>query len=266
MDLQDRKRHHADTYHLHDGEMMHTLDQVKALCVTKYCLRFPTPFDLQTCNGKVDQARKYRSDYGLSDIHKLVGIVGTMGLNHKYGTIVESLTRANIPFIKEVDGRNSISKTCAFFSQISVAIAWSPHIVTPAQLNNSRPIDYKMIDYWHLQKPAERFTNPIIFGIPTIGYSKYSSYRAYGTELLCDSDECALDLIERIHRRDPDIVAAQALVTKRVRRDLNDERIGLVLRTFLMDALNWKQFKLLHNGTAAASYPGTPQIIQNADV
>ena len=66
---------------------------------------------------------------------------------------------------------------CAFFDQIDIAVAWKKE---------------------GRFRPAERFTNPIAFGIPTIGSDYFPSFRHYvaAAPFLCRSDAC---IVERIH-------------------------------------------------------------------
>jgi hypothetical protein len=178
---------------------------------------------------------------------RLIGLVGNAKV---YGTIADTLRRANISFIRERTGNAVVKKTCHFYSQITLAIAWSPFIVTNESLrgeyrfnlvNRLGHIDQESVDYWHAEKPAERFTNPQWFDIPTIGYAKYASFQEYGTEFLCETDSCVLDLIARIERGDMDDAVAR--VRDHVKRDTDFEQNGKLLRTFLSDVTAWKQSK-----------------------
>ena len=49
-------------------------------------------------------------------------------------------------------------------------------------------------------RPAERFTNPISFGIPTIGYRGFATFRYYkrAGPFLCDTSYCIVSRIEGI--------------------------------------------------------------------
>ena len=44
----------------------------------------------------------------------------------------------------------------------------------------------------------ERFTNPIMLNIPTIGNINYQSYQYYWNEFLCDNINCIKELITNI--------------------------------------------------------------------
>jgi hypothetical protein len=67
---------------------------------------------------------------------------------------------------------------CAFFNSIDVAIAWKKDM--------------------EFHSPQERFTNPIVFNIPTIGHRFHASYRDYanGDAFLCGDAECMLSKLE----------------------------------------------------------------------
>ena len=186
LDLQDNPRPSSrQNLATMDAEIFVSKAATEEYCVTKFCLRLSESFDLSMCDNIVNEERKV-----MASSSRLIGLVGNA---KEYGTVAEALHRANISFIRESAGKADNFKTCHFYSQITLAIAWSPFIVTNASLqteygaemvNRKGDRDQAKIDYWHNQKPAERFTNPQWFDIPTIGYANYSSFQAYGTEFL----------------------------------------------------------------------------------
>lgn len=245
LDLQDRPRPEPGSLRLMDGEVFSSQAALEAYCLMKFCLRLPFTFNLKKCHGYVDKERKAKSRLG-----KGKQVVGLVGNAREYGTLAESLGRANITFLRESKGKGDIHETCLFYSHITLAVAWSPFIVTNASVlsefrsqivNESGHVNQASIDYWHAEKPAERFTNPQWFDIPAIGYDQYASFRAYGTEFLCASDSCVLDLIARIERGEMD--AAVVRVREMVKRDTAEEGNGLLLRKFLREVYEFREIK-----------------------
>lgn len=71
-----------------------------------------------------------------------------------------------------------------FFNSIDIAIALKHYITSHTDKYN--------------YKPAERFTNPIMLNIPTIGYYEYESFKYYGTDFLCTNLDCIEKIIDGI--------------------------------------------------------------------
>ena len=255
LDLQDRLRFSGNTkadakliplYNKLDGEALMTGDAVKNFCTAKHCLRLTTSFDLQRCEKIVRSAqisRRVKADKNL-----VVGIVGNAPV---YGTLAHSLAAANITFIRESGCRGSVHCTCWFYKTITLAVAWSPFIVTNMSLqleyrraiaHRNGTIKFDDLKDWHRIKPAERFTNPLFFDIPTIGYSNYSAYQEYGNELLCNSDECVLECIKRIQSGSMNRTIFET--RKRVVREVNPQRMADICGTFIADTVAWKQSRL----------------------
>ena len=99
----------------------------------------------------------------------IIGIVGNE-------PSIKSLKKYNIVSEKE------FSSPCAFFDRVDIAVAWKKNIAFDAL-------------------PCERFTNPIAWNIPTIGYS-YSSYKYYNFSkpFICRDLECVSRKVEEIRR------------------------------------------------------------------
>jgi hypothetical protein len=233
LDLQDQPRAALTLLPQMDGEILLSKKATETHCITKLCFRCSFAFNLHNCYKVVNKERELRRRMNKTSTYRMVGLVGN---SRDYGTIAGTLRRANISFTREYFGKASIKKTCEFYSQITLAIAWSPYI--PTNRSGHKVMDQKTIDYWHGQKPPERFCNPQWFDIPTIGYSEYSSFQAYGNEFLCGTDQCVLDLMARIEAGEMDRDIAR--VRERVRRDTDEKEVGLLLRTFLHDSYFWK--------------------------
>ena len=74
---------------------------------------------------------------------------------------------------------SSFDRACSFFDSLTMAIAW----------NKGQPDN----------QPAERFTSPVVLGIPTVGYLQQASMAEYGDEFLCGSIECITEMVRRVH-------------------------------------------------------------------
>jgi hypothetical protein len=259
MDTQDRLRPSLIDMKSMIGEIFLSTPAALKYCVTKFCLRNPSYFDLQSCKSVVVKARAEATQKGQivlankrqgppigqigrqapqpKERHTMPLLVGLVGNAHVYGNISEALQRANIPFIRERDGNALIKNTCIFYSKITVAIAWSPFV------DDTSHTVKKGGDYWHEIKPAERFTNPFWFDIPAIGHSKFWSYQAYGPELLCATVECAVDLVKRISRGEMSTVVGR--VQRRVLKDTVPAYSVELMGKFLSDIHNMFQNSIL---------------------
>ena len=253
LDLQDSIRNvDENVLQTMDAEIFLSKAATEEHCRTKFCLRLSSTFDLGMCYKSISDERKKRIQLNQStSVYRLIGLVGNAKV---YGTIGDALQRANISFIRESRGKAAVRSTCNFYSQISLAIAWSPYIDT----NMSRLSEYRKFvvsarwrAYWHGEKPSERFITSNWFGIPIIGYSNYSSFQAYGNEMLCNTDSCVLELIARIDRGEMDETIAH--VRARVKADTSLAHNGNLLRTFLYDVYNWKLLKLQVESSASTS-------------
>lgn len=248
LDLQDNKRVGLERLPAMDGEVFMSRAASSAYCVTRFCLPLTFTFNLDWCRKYIDKVRHARSTFAQSTKYRLVGLVGNA---REYGTIAEALHQARIPFIREARGKGNVHHTCVFYSQITLAVAWSPYIPTKASLrgeyrslmvNRSGHFNQSSVDYWYKQKPPERFTNLQWFDIPTIGYDQYASYQAYGADFLCGSNSCVVDLIARIERGELDATVER--VRQRVKADTSVEGNGAVLRAFLSDVYEFRQNQL----------------------
>jgi len=262
LDLQDTPRPPIgqlnDTRRM-DAEIFLSTAAAETYCVSKHCIRTPFVFNLQTCDKVVQQGKRARTNRMMASRNnnnatapeRLIGLVGNAKV---YGSIADTLASANISFIKESVGKGHVRHTCSFFSQISIAIAWSPYIKTNKSWTEYSHIIEKpeSVAYFYSQKPAERFTNPQWFDIPTIGFRNYSSYQAYGNEMLCDTDSCVLELIARIDRGEMDETIAR--VRQRAKRDTGVERNGKLLRNVLSDIVHWRQANVAASPTLTTSH------------
>lgn len=114
-----------------------------------------------------------------------VGVVGTVFFRENRLALEKELSLTNETLLGESNG-----KPCDFFGRLRIALAWHP---TPEEADHSIGIRQK-------EKPAERFTNPIVLGIPTFGYRGYPSYAEYdpGGHFLCNNVECLREGIQKV--------------------------------------------------------------------
>ena len=144
-----------------------------AECCTPICAVIPHPCNLP-CADNVSRRESPR--------------VGLIGWTQASLSIRNALHAANVRIDAEPKGRwhtfghghetGRPAEICSFFDSLGAAIAWNE--------------DQESYD------PAQRFTNPIYLGIPTIGYARQASFRAYGSAFLCDNVECVRELLKRI--------------------------------------------------------------------
>lgn len=145
-----------------------------------------------------------------------VGVIGSKrNSNHVFDAqVVRDFFRSrSIDLLFEDYSANStMADICSFYDRINIALAWTTQadssiIQTSTQSSSSKhssskqsssdkaPL-YNIYDF----KSQERFTNPIMMNIPTIGYSKYQSFRHYNgsQDFLCPDLGCVQNLISRI--------------------------------------------------------------------
>ena len=139
------------------------------------------------------------------------GLVGTSYRDDYYAsTLLNDFHEANISNIRY---ESSFNNTCEFFQSISIAIAWST-----INVSTYNPDIYRL-------KPSERFTNPIIMNIPTIGFSKYDSFQAYGNTFLCDTINCIKNLSNFIINNDMTIMNQFQELRTRIIHDVSPSHI-----------------------------------------
>ena len=135
-------------------------------------------------------------------------------------------------------------KPCAFFDRLRVALAWHPD----ADVDTS-------ITVYQMEKPAERFTNPIVLGIPTIGYRGYPSYAEYDPDehFLCDTVKCVREVIRKLDGGQ--LRSEFAALRARVLDDVSSQANALRYRTLIQSvtaAVNargpTRQWRLLDPG------------------
>lgn len=131
------------------------------VCGSRICIRIPHHDNL---NCKVHSNARKES---LSTRRIVIGIVG------------------NEPTITRMSGyhvllEKDFAQPCVFFDRINIAIAWKKK----ASL---------------FQLPCERFTNPISWNIPTVGYA-YASYKNYhqARPFVCTDSKCVHETIRNI--------------------------------------------------------------------
>ena len=141
-------------------------------CKTHICSIIPHHFNLDCKSNST--ARK--GDEG-------IGLVGTSYNDASIKTIED---RLGLTLVREIP-----SRSCIFFRSIHIAIAWK----------GTKKLHYEDALGGNTQvKPAERYTNPIYQGIPTIGYRGYHSFSEYGKKFLCGDLMCVRELIKKIER------------------------------------------------------------------
>ena len=145
----------------------------------------------------MSQPRVNRTSVAKSRIN--VGVIGSkQSSNHLFDPqVVRDFRSRSINLLFEDYSANStMADICSFYDRINIALTWTSQddllIHTSADLSSK----YSIYDF----KSQERFTNPIMMNIPTIGYNKYQSFRHYNgsQEFLCPDLGCVLNLISRI--------------------------------------------------------------------
>merc|ERR1712220_26099 len=123
-----------------------------------------------------------------------------------------TLTRRR-PVLELLGNYTVLSETkvhgCRFFDQIDIAVAWKKA---------------------GKDKPGERFSNPLWFGIPTIGHSYHVSFADYkhAPPFLCASEACVLTKLQAIENGT--LIPAFRKLLDEVRADVNS---SVVARMYL---------------------------------
>jgi len=127
------------------GEIMSSGPHIDHLCRTSVCTVIPHHYNLP-CAPQLGRSNKTA--------------VGLLGWNDMRTVVQQKFREAGIRTVLEprsgfgfgaTRARNFSAASCAFYSELGVAIAWN----TPQ----------------NIYEPNQRFSNPIHLGIPTIGYA-----------------------------------------------------------------------------------------------
>jgi hypothetical protein len=161
----------------------------------------PHHYNLQCKVHSAKDAMLQQKDKGTSVAKSRinVGVIGSkQNRNHLFDPqVVRDFRSRSINLLFEDYSANStMADICSFYDRINIALTWTSQddllIHTSADLTSK----YSIYDF----KSQERFTNPIMMNIPTIGYNKYQSFRHYkgSQEFLCPDLGCVQNLISRI--------------------------------------------------------------------
>lgn len=135
----------------------------------------------------------------------VVGFVGT------YTPLPSDLATAVRRVAHIVREKPSRASPCtSFYDKIDIAISWfKPGI----------------------SRPAERFTNPIAFGIPTVGHSSFSSFSHYvhAQPFLCRTSTCVIDRLHGI--LNGSLRSQFAALHDEVIRDVHPENVARLYRS-----------------------------------
>ena len=160
---QDRLAVFRRQSHRFDGQIFNSNKHMEHECVRPYCTVIPHPYNFP-CASRVSRAR-------------LKPLVGLIGYSKPPPGDLTTLRRTwNVSVIREP---SSFDSACPFFDRLTMAVAW----------NKGQPDN----------QPAERFTSPVVLGIPTVGYLQQASMAEYGDEFLCGSVECITEMVRRVH-------------------------------------------------------------------
>ena len=158
------------------GQIFNTDEHLREQCCTRACVVIPHHCNLP-CATNFDRSN--------------LTTVGLIGWTQASLGIGAALRRANITPVIEPKGRwHTFGSTaglekgrpadiCRFFNRLRVAVAW----------NDEQERGYD---------PAQRFTNAVCLGIPTIGYARQASFRAYGGAFLCEDVACVQRMLKQI--------------------------------------------------------------------
>ena len=160
---QDRLAVFRRQSHRFDGQIFNSNKHMEHECVRPYCVVIPHPFNFP-CPSRLSRAR----------LRPLVGLIGYS--KPPPGELATLRSTWNVSVIREP---SSFDRACSFFDSLTMAIAW----------NKGQPDN----------QPAERFTSPVVLGIPTVGYLQQASMAEYGDEFLCGSIECIAEMVRRVH-------------------------------------------------------------------
>lgn len=161
---------HQWSRHL-DAMVMSTLQDLRVNCRSRLCLRIPHHYNLN-CSAINTTAPR--------GVGVTLGVVGTL---HRYSSDFNpsQFSLHNITLRRE----HAYPDPCSFFRDIDLALAW-------CNPKHSGQRDLA-------RKPAERFTNPVVLGIPTVGCGLLASFRLPGSSpFLTSSREGVLPLVERL--------------------------------------------------------------------
>ena len=179
---------------------MATAEDLAANCRSRVCRRIPHHYNLN-CSVRVSNsiwretaaaaasaasASAVSASAPNSTARVVVGFVGTLRrYSSEFSPYLADFAKHGIVLKKEYQYANP----CAFFDDIDVALAWSnPKHTTRRDL---------------FRKPAERFTNPIVLNIPTVGTSALASFRLPGAAPFLRSRAVdVLPLVRRVIVRD----------------------------------------------------------------
>ena len=160
---QDRLAVFRRQSHRFVGQIFNSNKHMEHECVRLYCTVIPHPYNFP-CASRVSRAR-------------LKPLVGLIGYSKPPPGDLTTLRRTwNVSVIREP---SSFDSACPFFDRLTMAVAW----------NKGQPDN----------QPAERFTSPVVLGIPTVGYLQQASMAEYGDEFLCGSIECITEMVRRVH-------------------------------------------------------------------
>ena len=173
-----------------DAEITSNKAQLRQ-CGNRTCARIPHHANLN-CRMHVDRTLTRRRP-----------VLGLVGGNHM---------PVPHPLLEQLRNYTVLSETkvhgCRFFDQIDIAVAWKKA---------------------GKDKPGERFSNPLWFGIPTIGHSYHVSFADYkhAHPFLCTSEACVLTKVQAI--ANGTLVPAFRKLRDEVRADVN----SVVARMYL---------------------------------
>ena len=197
------------------AQIFNSEHEAQLFCAAPRCRAVPHFFNLQRCADKADShpkvpSARLQSIQGRRPLK--LGLVGYQSSFHGRPefTLPPELGNDKASLVHE--GRDA----CAFFAQVDVAIAW-------VRRNLDNP-----------HKPAERFTNPIVLGIPTIGHPYFKSHAAFASasNFTCSSKQCVAHVIARLHAGELDAGFRQ--LRKEVWAAANPARVKRDLLNFLL--------------------------------
>lgn len=161
-------------------------------CRTKVCAVIPHHVNL-ACH-----VRPIPTAYN----NPVIGFVGTQG---KASVSIPKHLNASV--LKEY---SSPDPCATFYDKIDIAIAW------------------KKEGYL---RPAERFTNPIMFGIPTIGFARFRTFQHYkmADPFLCTTHKCVVQRLQGI--MNGSLSKAFRKLRDEVRRDVDGAQVAKLYRS-----------------------------------
>ena len=188
--LQASQRLVARGFH---AQLFSSEHEVQAYCAAPHCRAAPHFFNLQHC---ISWGR--RTGWASERLQSRPLRLGLVGYQRGFAGLPASRywPAFSLPSELAAEGAKIVHEgadTCAFFAGVDVAIAWPR----------------KTID--HRDKPAERFTNPIVLGIPTIGSPYFHSHAAFASaqNFTCSSERCVVRTIARLRSGELDAAFRQ---------------------------------------------------------